>query len=66
MGERALCFLIFVATACTVQSDLKVSQVYKTLTSRIDIEVMLIKVTAHSNNRNSKSSREVILGSVRL
>ena len=24
------------------------------------------KVTAHSNNRNSKSSREVILGSVRL
>ena len=25
-----------------------------------------IKVTAHSNNRNSKSSREVILGSVRL
>ena len=26
----------------------------------------MIKVTAHSNNRNSKSSREVILGSVRL
>ena len=26
----------------------------------------IIKVTAHSNNRNSKSSREVILGSVRL
>ena len=26
----------------------------------------VIKVTAHSNNRNSKSSREVILGSVRL
>ena len=25
-----------------------------------------IKVTAHSNNRYSKSSREVILGSVRL
>ena len=25
-----------------------------------------LKVTAHSNNRNSKSSREVILGSVRL
>ena len=25
-----------------------------------------IKVTTHSNNRNSKSSREVILGSVRL
>ena len=25
-----------------------------------------IKVTAHSNNRNSKSLREVILGSVRL
>ena len=25
-----------------------------------------VKVTAHSNNRNSKSSREVILGSVRL
>ena len=24
------------------------------------------KVTTHSNNRNSKSSREVILGSVRL
>ena len=24
------------------------------------------KVTAHSNNRNSKSTREVILGSVRL
>ena len=43
MGEKPLCFLIFVATACTVKSDLKVSQVYKTLTSRIDIEVMLIK-----------------------
>ena len=26
----------------------------------------IIKVTAHSNNRNSKSTREVILGSVRL
>ena len=26
----------------------------------------LFKVTTHSNNRNSKSSREVILGSVRL
>ena len=26
----------------------------------------ILKVTAHSNNRNSKSSREVILGSVRL
>ena len=26
----------------------------------------LLKVTAHSNNRNSKSTREVILGSVRL
>ena len=26
----------------------------------------LLKVTTHSNNRNSKSSREVILGSVRL
>ena len=25
-----------------------------------------IKVTTHSNNRNSKSSREIILGSVRL
>ena len=25
-----------------------------------------LKVTTHSNNRNSKSSREVILGSVRL
>ena len=25
-----------------------------------------IKVTTHSNNRNSKSSREVILGSVRI
>ena len=25
-----------------------------------------LKVTAHSNNRNSKSSREVIVGSVRL
>ena len=43
MGGKALNFLIFVATACAVQSDLKVSQVYKTLTSRIDIEVMLIK-----------------------
>ena len=31
----------------------------------IDISDTL-KVTAHSNNRNSKSSREVILGSVRL
>ena len=28
--------------------------------------VIVLKVTAHSNNRNSKSSREVILGSVRL
>ena len=27
---------------------------------------ILITVTTHSNNRNSKSSREVILGSVRL
>ena len=26
----------------------------------------MFKVTTHSNNRNSKSSREVILGSVRL
>ena len=26
----------------------------------------IFKVTTHSNNRNSKSSREVILGSVRL
>ena len=25
-----------------------------------------IKVTAHSNKRNSKSSREIILGSIRL
>ena len=29
-------------------------------------KVCLFKVTVHSNNRNSKSSREVILGSVRL
>ena len=43
MGGKALNFLIFVTTACAVQSDLKVSQVYKTLTSRIDIEVKLIK-----------------------
>ena len=28
--------------------------------------IRIFKVTAHSNNRNSKSSREVILGSVRL
>ena len=27
---------------------------------------MMLKVTAHSNNRNSESTREVILGSVRL
>ena len=27
---------------------------------------VIIKVTTHSNNRNSKSLREVILGSVRL
>ena len=27
---------------------------------------VVLKVTTHSNNRNSKSSREVILGSVRL
>ena len=26
----------------------------------------MFKVTAHSNNRNSKSSREVVVGSVRL
>ena len=30
------------------------------------LQACLFKVTAHSNNRNSKSSREVILGSVRL
>ena len=30
------------------------------------IHSLNLKVTAHSNNRNSKSSREVILGSVRL
>ena len=29
-------------------------------------DVTYVKVTTHSNNRNSKSSREVILGSVRL
>ena len=30
------------------------------------LKYLIVKVTAHSNNRNSKSSREVILGSVRL
>ena len=29
-------------------------------------ENIYFKVTTHSNNRNSKSSREVMLGSVRL
>ena len=33
---------------------------------RVLITRKLLKVTAHSNNCNSKSSREVILGSVRL
>ena len=30
----------------------------------VDTERMIVKVTAHSNNRNSKSTREVILGCV--
>ena len=30
------------------------------------LSFLKLKVTTHSNNRNSKSSREVILGSVRL
>ena len=36
--------------------------------SRCDLSLAYFgfKVTTHSNNRNSKSSREVILGSVRL
>ena len=33
---------------------------------QIDTWTLVLKVTAHSNNHNSKSSREVILGSVRL
>ena len=33
---------------------------------RMSLAQERFKVTTHSNNRNSKSSREVILGSVRL
>ena len=34
--------------------------------SAVPEDKKVLKVTTHSNNRNSKSSREVILGSVRL
>ena len=43
-----------------------IEKIQKVKVNREDASFVDIKVTAHSNNRNSKSSREVILGSVRL
>ena len=51
----------------SVLSLTRILQTQTTLLSQSKLQdEFIFKVTAHSNNRNSKSSREVILGSVRL
>ena len=58
--ELLVQYKLFVARSGPIETD------SVTVVDAMVKELRAIKVTAHSNNRNSKSSREVILGSVRL